>query len=70
MNAAQIRLDRLTPREREVLACPVEGLGRTDIAARLHVSTNTVRTHVQSILAKLGVSSSVAAVSLATGADG
>jgi DNA-binding NarL/FixJ family response regulator len=69
-DAAQNRLDRLTPREREVLACLVEGLGRADIAARLHLSANTVRTHVQSILTKLGVSSSVAAVSLATGADG
>ena len=70
VGAAQDRLARLTPREREVLACPVEGLGRADIAARLHLSANTVRTHVQSILTKLGVSSSVAAVSLATGADG
>ena len=70
VGAAQDRLDRLTPREREVLACLVEGLGRADIAARLHLSANTVRTHVQSILTKLGVSSSVAAVSLATGADG
>jgi DNA-binding NarL/FixJ family response regulator len=70
MDAAQDRLDRLTPREREVLACLVEGLGRADIAARLHLSANTVRTHVQSILTKLGVSSSVAAVSLATRADG
>lgn len=67
---AQNRLDRLTPREREVLACLVEGLGRAEIAARLHLSPNTVRTHVQSILTKLGVSSSVGAVSLATGADG
>ena len=55
---------------REVLACLVEGLGRAEIATKLHLSANTVRTHVQSILAKLGVSSSVAAVSLATGADG
>lgn len=69
-DAAQDRLDRLTLREREVLALLVEGLGRADIAATLHVSANTVRTHVQSILTKLGVSSAVAAVSLATGADG
>jgi DNA-binding NarL/FixJ family response regulator len=70
VGGAQNRLDRLTPREREVLACLVDGLGRAEIADRLHVSANTVRTHVQSILTKLGVSSSVAAVSLATGADG
>jgi DNA-binding NarL/FixJ family response regulator len=70
LDAARNRLDRLTPREREVLACLVEGLGRAETAARLHVSANTVRTHVQSILTKLEVSSSVAAASLATGADG
>jgi DNA-binding NarL/FixJ family response regulator len=54
----------LTPRERDVLACLGDGLGRADVAAQLHVSTNTVRTHVQSILAKLDVGSSVAAVAL------
>jgi DNA-binding NarL/FixJ family response regulator len=57
-------LARLTPREREVLDCLADGLGRPEVAARLHVSTNTVRTHVQSILSKLGVNSSVAAVAL------
>jgi DNA-binding NarL/FixJ family response regulator len=60
----QILLDRLTRREREVLSCLVEGLGRPEVAARLRLSTNTVRTHVQSILSKLGVSSCVAAVAL------
>jgi DNA-binding NarL/FixJ family response regulator len=58
-------LATLTSREREVLSCLVDGLGRVEVAARLHVSTNTVRTHVQSILSKLGVNSSVAAVALA-----
>jgi DNA-binding NarL/FixJ family response regulator len=57
-------LGRLTPREREVLDCLADGLGRPDVAARLNVSTNTVRTHVQSMLSKLGVNSSVAAVAL------
>jgi DNA-binding NarL/FixJ family response regulator len=57
-------LARLTPRERDVLSCLADGLGRPEVAARLHVSTNTVRTHVQSILSKLGVNSSVAAVAL------
>jgi DNA-binding NarL/FixJ family response regulator len=57
-------LARLTPRERDVLDCLADGLGRPEVAARLHVSTNTVRTHVQSILSKLGVNSSVAAVAL------
>jgi DNA-binding NarL/FixJ family response regulator len=57
-------LARLTPRERDVLDCLADGLGRPEVAARLHVSTNTVRTHVQSILSKVGVNSSVAAVAL------
>jgi len=57
-------LDQLTQREREVLRCLVDGLGRPEMAARLKLSTNTVRTHVQSILAKLGVNSCVAAVAL------
>jgi DNA-binding NarL/FixJ family response regulator len=57
-------LDRLTRREREVLLCLVNGMGRPEVAARLNVSGNTVRTHIQSILAKLGVSSCVAAVAL------
>jgi DNA-binding NarL/FixJ family response regulator len=58
-------LATLTSREREVLSCLSDGLGRVEVAARLHVSTNTIRTHVQSILSKLGVNSSVAAVAIA-----
>ena len=58
-------LAALTSRERDVLSCLADGLGRAEVAARLHVSTNTVRTHVQSILAKLQVGSSVAAVAVA-----
>jgi DNA-binding NarL/FixJ family response regulator len=55
----------LTAREREVLQCLVDGLSRTDIAARLHVSTNTVRTHTQNLMAKLGAHSTLESVSLA-----
>ena len=47
-----------------MLACLADGLSRAEVAARLRLSPNTVRTHVQSILAKLRVSSSVAAVAL------
>jgi len=61
---AQALLANLTPREREVLACLVDGLGRKEVAKQLNLSTNTVRTHVQSILSKLDVSSCVAAVAL------
>jgi len=57
-------MERLTRRERDVLTCLVEGLNRPEVAMRLQLSTNTVRTHVQSILSKLGVNSCVAAVAL------
>lgn len=62
-------LGTLTPREREVLSCLAEGLTRREVAMRLRMSTNTVRTHVQSILSKLGVSSSLAAVALQRSAE-
>ncbi len=57
--------ERLTPREREVLGCMAEGLDRSEIAARLFLSPNTVRTHTQKVLGKLGVHSSLAAVAAA-----
>lgn len=57
-------LASLTPREREVLSCLAEGAGRRDVAERLHLSTNTVRTHLQNLLAKLGVHSALEAVAL------
>ena len=55
----------LTGRELEVLGCLVEGMSRTEIGLLLHVSPNTVRTHVQSILHKLKVHSALAAVAIA-----
>ena len=55
----------LTSRELEVLGCLVDGLSRTEIGELLHVSPNTVRTHVQSILHKLKVHSALAAVAIA-----
>jgi DNA-binding NarL/FixJ family response regulator len=57
-------LAALTPREREVLACLAEGAGRHEVAERLHVSANTVRTHLQNLMAKLGVHSALEAVAL------
>ncbi|WP_330175387.1 response regulator transcription factor [Streptomyces sp. NBC_01498] len=58
-------VDSLTPREMEVLRCMVAGLGRKAVAERLFLSPHTVRTHMQNVLGKLGVHSTLAAVALA-----
>jgi DNA-binding NarL/FixJ family response regulator len=52
----------LTPREREVLSLVAADFGTAEIAAQLGLSVNTVRHHVQSVLAKLGVHTKLAAV--------
>jgi two-component system NarL family response regulator len=57
-------LAALTPRERAVLACLAEGAGHREIATQLHLSVNTVRTHLQNLMAKLGVHSALEAVAL------
>ncbi len=48
-------LDALTSREREVLAELAKGRSNREIARALHVSEKTVKAHVSSVLAKLGV---------------
>ncbi|SEK24067.1 DNA-binding response regulator, NarL/FixJ family, contains REC and HTH domains [Streptacidiphilus jiangxiensis] len=58
-------VDTLTPREKQVLRCMVAGLGRQAVADRLYLSPHTVRTHMQNVLGKLGVHSTLAAVALA-----
>jgi two-component system nitrate/nitrite response regulator NarL len=62
---AELLASQLTPREREVLALLVEGSDNAHIARQLGVSANTVRTHVQSILTKLGVRSRLQAAAFA-----
>ena len=57
--------DILSERELEVLALLVDGLTNKEIAARLVVSERTVKFHVASILAKLGVPNRAAAVRVA-----
>ncbi|MFI6443366.1 LuxR C-terminal-related transcriptional regulator [Kitasatospora sp. NPDC050543] len=58
-------VDTLTPREKQVLRCMVAGLGRQAVAERLYLSPHTVRTHMQNVLGKLGVHSTLAAVAVA-----
>ena len=58
-------LASLTRRERDVLFLLVEGAGRKEIAVRLRLSENTVRTHLHSLMVKFGVHSTLEVVALA-----
>lgn len=59
------RLERLTPRELEILSLMAEGRAPGDITATLRMSPNTLRTHMQNVLTKLGVHSKMEALVLA-----
>jgi DNA-binding CsgD family transcriptional regulator len=63
---AVVRLNDLTPREREILALLASGASTPQISERLVISDKTVKTHVQNILRKLGVASRLEAAALAT----
>ncbi|MBQ5939546.1 MULTISPECIES: response regulator transcription factor [unclassified Massilia] len=54
-------LDKLTPREREILACLARGESNKLIARVLDLAESTVKIHVQNILKKLGLTSRVQA---------
>jgi DNA-binding NarL/FixJ family response regulator len=63
--ANALEIHDLTPRELEVLRALVEGRSSRDICADLYIAPNTLRTHVQNLLAKLRVHSKLEAVALA-----
>lgn len=55
-------LDRLTRREREVLALICEGRSDAEMSQILHLSPNTVRNHIASLFRKIGVNRRSAAI--------
>ncbi|MET9081622.1 response regulator [Streptomyces sp. NPDC090075] len=59
--------DGLTARETEVLVLIAEGLTNQEIARRLHVSTATVKTHINNLFAKTGLKDRAQAVRYAYG---
>jgi DNA-binding NarL/FixJ family response regulator len=60
-------LDDLSDREVEVLRCLVSGMTRAEVADRLYISVNTVRTHVQNLLRHAGEHSTLSLVAVAKG---
>lgn len=66
--AAASPLSALTDREQEVLKLLVQGLTNKEIAEALVITDNTVKRHLKSIFAKLGVSTRAAAVAQALAA--
>lgn len=61
----EMLIEQLTPREREVIRMVAAALRSEEIASRLSISVNTVRSHIQSIFGKLQVHSRLEAAAFA-----
>jgi DNA-binding NarL/FixJ family response regulator len=59
------RVNRLTPRQTEILQLLAQGIPASEIAGKLGMSPLTLRTHVQNILTRLGVHTKLEAMALA-----
>ena len=57
--------EMLTPREREILQLLADGMSNADVAKRLFISQETVKSHVRHILAKLEADTRTHAVAIA-----
>jgi DNA-binding NarL/FixJ family response regulator len=67
---SQSSVSRLSPRELEILNCLALGMSRREIGESFQLSQHTVRTHINHILRKLEVHSTLAAVSIVNKARG
>ncbi|MFE6554275.1 response regulator [Streptomyces sp. NPDC057746] len=56
IRAAKVRLDTLTPREREVAVAVAQGMSNAEIADHLYMSQSTVKVHIGRIMVKLDAS--------------
>ena len=63
--AGQGQADMLTAREREILQLLADGMSNADVAAKLFISQETVKSHVRHILAKLEADTRTHAVAIA-----
>lgn len=63
-NSLAHEVESLTPRETEILGMLADGLANKEIAARLNISSHTVKSHVQSLFAKLGADTRAEAVAV------
>lgn len=63
--AEMLAMENLTEREEKVLRLLTQGLGNKEIATRLDVLVNTVKTHLKNVFRKLGVKSRLEAMKIA-----